>query len=95
VSLDAPVEEADYYTHDTAPVHDEIETAPQTDNNEYGKCTTVWLVKVALPYIETWLHTVTALYDFEAQSAEELSLKEGDRIILLSRDEGGWWHGKL
>ncbi|KAI9284157.1 hypothetical protein BC943DRAFT_326454 [Umbelopsis sp. AD052] len=38
---------------------------------------------------------VTALYDFEAQSAEELSLREGDRIILLSRDEGGWWHGNL
>ena len=37
---------------------------------------------------------VTAIYDFEGQSAEELSLKEGDRIILLSKDEGGWWHGK-
>jgi len=38
---------------------------------------------------------VTAIYDFEGQSAEELSLKEGDCIILLSKDEGGWWHGKL
>lgn len=53
MSLDDAVEEADYYTHDTAPVHDEVETVPQTDNNEYGKCTTVRIGKVALPYIET------------------------------------------
>ncbi|KAG2171285.1 hypothetical protein INT43_002907 [Umbelopsis isabellina] len=38
---------------------------------------------------------VTALYDFEGQSGEELSMKEGDRIVLLNRDEGGWWHGNL
>ncbi|CAO3673672.1 unnamed protein product [Umbelopsis vinacea] len=35
---------------------------------------------------------VTAMYDFDGQSTEELSIKEGDRIILLNRDEGGWWH---
>jgi hypothetical protein len=21
-------------------------------------------------------------------------MKEGDQIVLLSRDEGGWWHGR-
>lgn len=38
---------------------------------------------------------VIALYDFEAVNADELNLKEGDRIAVTSRDDSGWWEGIL
>eukprot|EP01137_Pigoraptor_chileana_P033437 Opistho-2@24272 len=40
---------------------------------------------------------VVALFDYEAQSPEELSFSAGDSIELLSRDTGvddGWWEGR-
>jgi amphiphysin len=40
---------------------------------------------------------VTALYDFQGQSAGDLSFKEGDRIKVVkagdSKDD--WWMGEL
>lgn len=44
--------------------------------------------------------TVKALYAYEAQSADELGLKEGELIELSSGPSGGqlygqgWWEGK-
>lgn len=36
-----------------------------------------------------------ALYDYDAQSEQELSFKAGDVISILDKDESGWWHGEL
>lgn len=41
------------------------------------------------------LETVVALYDFEAVNAEELNIREGDRIIVIKKDDSGWWEGTL
>lgn len=39
----------------------------------------------------------TALYDYAAQAAGDLSFKAGDRITILERtaDQNGWWTGSL
>ncbi|CAO3609011.1 unnamed protein product [Cunninghamella echinulata] len=44
---------------------------------------------------ESTLDYVVAIYDFEAVNADELNLKEGDRIVVTNRDESGWWEGVL
>jgi hypothetical protein len=36
-----------------------------------------------------------ALYDYDAQDANELSFKAGDMIVVLQKDESGWWQGEL
>ena len=35
-----------------------------------------------------------AAYDFEARSENELTLKKGDEIKIVSRDEADWWTGE-
>jgi len=37
----------------------------------------------------------TALYDYDAQDAQELSFKEGEIIEVLQKNEDGWWYGSL
>ena len=42
----------------------------------------------------------TALYDYEAQGDDELALRRGDIIEVLSQDvnisgDEGWWTGKI
>lgn len=39
--------------------------------------------------------TVTALYDYDAATDDELSFKEGDVIVVVQKDSGGWWEGEL
>ncbi|EFA78234.1 myosin IB [Heterostelium album PN500] len=39
--------------------------------------------------------TVKALYDYDAASQDELSFKEGDQIVIIQKDNGGWWEGEL
>jgi len=39
--------------------------------------------------------TATALYDYSAQTEDELSFAEGDKIIIVQKDPGGWWEGQL
>lgn len=41
------------------------------------------------------LFTVRALYGYEAQQGDELSLREGDLIKVLSTEEDPWWVGQL
>ena len=36
-----------------------------------------------------------ALYDYQAQRSDELSLKRGDRIAVLFKDNDNWWMGEL
>jgi myosin-1 len=36
-----------------------------------------------------------ALYDYQGQTADELSFREGDMITVLKKDPGGWWEGEL
>ncbi|CAG8717242.1 15714_t:CDS:2, partial [Dentiscutata heterogama] len=39
---------------------------------------------------------VQALYDYVAQTSEEISIREGDIILITNRDVGdGWWEGTL
>ena len=38
---------------------------------------------------------VTALYEYDAQEANELSFKEGDVIKIVKKNEDGWWLGEL
>ena len=34
---------------------------------------------------------VVALYDFEAQADDELSVSEGDQLVLIEREDHEWW----
>jgi len=36
-----------------------------------------------------------ALYDYSGQTADELSFREGDIIVVHKKDPGGWWEGEL
>jgi actin cytoskeleton-regulatory complex protein SLA1 len=40
---------------------------------------------------ETAGETATALYDFAADGEDELSVKEGERLLVLERDGDEWW----
>eukprot|EP01114_Cavostelium_apophysatum_P015538 TRINITY_DN424_c0_g1_i2.p1 TRINITY_DN424_c0_g1~~TRINITY_DN424_c0_g1_i2.p1 ORF type:complete len:1158 (+),score=312.59 TRINITY_DN424_c0_g1_i2:262-3735(+) len=37
----------------------------------------------------------TAQFDYEAQTPDELSFREGDSILIHQKDPGGWWEGEL
>nr|CAH0113582.1 unnamed protein product [Daphnia galeata] len=36
-----------------------------------------------------------ALYVYEAQDTDELSMNAGDVIEIISEDPSGWWQGRL
>jgi myosin-1 len=38
---------------------------------------------------------VKALYDYDANEADELTIRAGDLIVLISKDDPGWWTGSL
>ncbi|CAG9329180.1 unnamed protein product [Blepharisma stoltei] len=38
---------------------------------------------------------VIALYDYHPGFSDHLSFKAGDRISVMSKNEDGWWHGKI
>ncbi|KAJ3123943.1 Unconventional myosin-Ie [Nowakowskiella sp. JEL0407] len=39
--------------------------------------------------------SVKALYDYDAQEADELTFKTGDIITIISKSDEGWWTGSL
>ena len=48
------------------------------------------------PAGDTGVVRARALYAFEAERDEELSLKEGDIVTVLDREDlDGWWEGEL
>eukprot|EP00047_Mylnosiga_fluctuans_P003550 m.229694 g.229694 ORF g.229694 m.229694 type:complete len:1076 (-) comp11945_c0_seq1:83-3310(-) len=36
-----------------------------------------------------------ALYDYDAQDADELGLKAGDMVSVVKKDASGWWQGRV
>ena len=38
---------------------------------------------------------VVALYDYQAQGPEELTLHDGDIITLVAKEDDEWWKGQL
>ncbi len=36
-----------------------------------------------------------AIFDFEAQDADELGFKKDEVIILVSKSKSGWWKGRI
>lgn len=34
-------------------------------------------------------------FDYEAQQEDELSLRVGDIIVKVTKDDGGWWKGEI
>ena len=41
------------------------------------------------------LPQVVALYCYEAQGSEELTLEEGDIVTVISKEDDVWWYGRL
>ncbi|XP_078693458.1 jouberin-like isoform X5 [Branchiostoma floridae x Branchiostoma belcheri] len=39
--------------------------------------------------------TVVALYDYQANRSDELTIQRGDRITVLYKDNENWWFGEL
>ncbi|CAG8633452.1 10160_t:CDS:10 [Dentiscutata erythropus] len=83
----------------------DVITVIEPDGNEYG---TGWVKAlhngqdglVPASYIEYQTSDsndyVQALYDYVAQTSEEISIREGDIILITNRDVGdGWWEGTL
>ncbi len=42
-----------------------------------------------------FLRVCQALYDYEANTEEELSIKENDILYVLEDDDPEWWKAKL
>ncbi|KAH0631478.1 hypothetical protein JD844_005812 [Phrynosoma platyrhinos] len=62
---------------------------------EVGDCRGAWNATPLTPN-----HFWTAVFDYEAAAEEELTLRRGDRVEVLSKDstvsgDEGWWTGKL
>jgi jouberin len=38
---------------------------------------------------------VVALYDYQAQRSDEISLVRGDVVTVLFKDNDNWWMGEL
>ena len=38
---------------------------------------------------------MVALYDYQAQGPEELTLHDGDIITLVAKEDDEWWKGQL
>ena len=38
---------------------------------------------------------VVAIYDYEAQGKEELTLNDGDIITVLTKEDEVWWYGEI
>jgi len=41
------------------------------------------------------LQTAIAVFDYKSQANDELDLKEGEVVEIVSKDASGWWTGRL
>jgi len=41
------------------------------------------------------LQSALAMFDYKSQANDELDLKEGDVVEIVSKDASGWWTGRL
>jgi len=41
------------------------------------------------------LQTAVVLFDYRSQAPDELDLKEGDVLEIVSKDASGWWTGRF
>lgn len=39
--------------------------------------------------------TATVTYEYTAQAPDELSIREGDVVEIVTKDPSGWWTGRL
>ena len=35
-----------------------------------------------------------AIYDYEARTAEDLSFRKGDKLLILNNQDGDWWQAR-
>ena len=47
------------------------------------------------PYSSSLTHQVVALYAYEAQGSQELSLDEGAIVTVVTKEDDVWWCGQL
>lgn len=86
------LDEPNIHTIPTAPpmAHNSQHHYQQTEEEEVGEPTAP--EEHEAPALN---ETVVALYDFEAVNAEELNIRQGDRIVVIKKDDSGWWEGTL
>ncbi len=48
-----------------------------------------------MPAAKAATPTARALYDYQGQTPDELSFREGETITVLKKDPGGWWEGEV
>ena len=62
-------------------------------------CTTIFSYIYNIWYISFFsvVEKAKVQFDYDAQNPDELSLKEGDIIIITSKEAGdsGWWEGEI
>ncbi|CAO3624271.1 unnamed protein product [Cunninghamella blakesleeana] len=78
--------------------HDNNDLSQQTNYTDYSNdqySSSSPIINNTSTVTDPVVEYVVALYDFEAVNADELNLKEGDRIAVTSRDDSGWWEGIL
>ena len=47
-----------------------------------------------LPDPEDWREQVVAMYDYKSEKKVDLSMKRGDRVLVLGKSHTGWWQGQ-
>lgn len=101
-SLGSPVSPTGGYSNDDLPSY-ESATRNTYPNNSFQRPTKVGSVGApsrppppAVPKRPS-VQYVTALYDFTAQNAGDISFKRGDRIEIVKRTDNAneWWTGKI
>ncbi|XJO77043.1 hypothetical protein BDV3_001684 [Batrachochytrium dendrobatidis] len=74
-------------------------TTPYGSNNQLGSISAVAAAAkkkpVPPPPPAKKVPRCTALYDYNATEADELSFKVGEIVVITSKDDPGWWTGTL